>query len=215
MSEVAGQSVAEVNHGVDGEVLGQPACLVQAGFEFEVFAFGRAAEFAGDEDGVAGPGAGSEDGAAAGDPAPEGYGEEEAARVARGFTAHHGDVVASSQPGQAGIDAVDAVRVGSLRQAECNQCGEGLTAHGGHVAEAAGQGLVTDFFGWCVRGEMDALDHGIGFEQPVVVPVPGTKHGAVVSWGDDDLGALRQVWEEAFDECELVHGRFQGPAQVC
>ena len=54
MAQVAGKAVADVEHGVHLEVLREPACFGQARLEFQVLAGQRAAQFARDEDGVAG-----------------------------------------------------------------------------------------------------------------------------------------------------------------
>src|ERR1700722_562145 len=53
MPQIAGETVAEIDHRVDGKMCGEPAGFGEARFEIEMFAGERATEFAGDEDGVA------------------------------------------------------------------------------------------------------------------------------------------------------------------
>jgi hypothetical protein len=74
--QVAGEPVAEVYHGVDVEVLGQPARFGEAGFEVEMVPLDGTSQFTGDEDRVAHLRARPEDGASGGHGAPQGNIEE-------------------------------------------------------------------------------------------------------------------------------------------
>ena len=77
--KVGGESVAEVHHGVEGKVRGEPAGLGEARGEVEMPSRERAAEPAGDVKRVAGASTGAEDAAGALDGAGEGDVEEKRA----------------------------------------------------------------------------------------------------------------------------------------
>lgn len=90
---VAGESVADVDHGGYWEVLGEPAGFGQAGSKVEVVeGLEGAAEFTGDEDGVAGLGAAAEDAFIFGAPAEEGDRDEGVLGAGGGFAAGDRDV---------------------------------------------------------------------------------------------------------------------------
>ena len=80
VTQVARQAVAQINHGVQRKVLRQPARFRQARLEIEMLAGQRTAEFAGDEDRVAGFRAGAQHAFAPRHEAQQRDGNQECAR---------------------------------------------------------------------------------------------------------------------------------------
>ena len=62
MPQIARQPIAQINHGVDGNIFREPARLGQARLKFQVFARQRTTEFAGHKNGIAGFCAGTQHG---------------------------------------------------------------------------------------------------------------------------------------------------------
>ena len=176
----------------------------------QVLAGEGAAEFAGDEERVAVHGPGAEDAFVAGDFAEEGDGNQEAFGVGGCFAADYGDTVTVCEFGHAVVDFLDEFGVEVVRQGECDEGGEGAAGHGGNVAEAAGEGLVTNAFGGRGGEEMDAFDHGVGFEEEGAAGLAGIQDGAIVTRTDNHAGVGRKRRTETGDEVEFVHLTVKG-----
>ena len=144
MAQVARQPVADVQHGVQGEVLRQPARLGQARLEFEMLAGQRAAQFAGDEDRVARFRAGAQHALAARHPAEQRDRDEDAAGVGGGFAADDGHLVPPRQRVQAGVNRLHKLGLEVARQADRHQRRGRRPRHGRNVAQAPAQRLVAD-----------------------------------------------------------------------
>jgi len=95
------------------------------------------------------------------------------------------------------------IKVG--RQRESPHRAVRLARHGGNVAEAARQRLVTDLLRWCVGQKMHSFDHGVGLEQHPAAGHAQIEHRAVVAGADHDTGARGQVAHQAGDEFEFIH----------
>ena len=185
----------------------EPASFGEARFEFEMAAGERAAEFAGDEDGVAGFRAGAEDGFAPRDEAEQGDGNQNAFGVGGGFAAHDGDVVFAGEGADAGIDGFDEGGVKGFWQSDGDEGGGGSAGHGGDVAQAAGEGFVADFFGRRRGAEMDSFDEGVGFEEEQFVRQAKVEHGAIITGAGHDVFVGRKGTGEFFDQFKFVHER--------
>jgi len=96
VADITGETVAEVDHGMDGELFGEPMSLIEPGLEFEVMARDGSPEFSGDEESVARLGAGSTDGSAFVDGPECGDGNEDAFWIGGRFASDDGDIPAAS-----------------------------------------------------------------------------------------------------------------------
>jgi len=205
VAQIASQAIAEVNHGMDGKMFSEPAGFVKTRLELEVLAGERAAEFAGDEEGVAVHSPGAEDAFVAGDFAEEGDGNEEAFGVGGSFAADDGDAVTEGELAHAVVDFLDEIGVEVVGQGESDEGGEGTAGHRGNVAEAAGEGLVADALGGRGAEEMDAFYHGVGLEEEGAAGLAGIQDGAIVTGADDHGGIGGKGRTETGDEIEFVH----------
>ena len=62
-----------------------------------------------------------------------------------------------------------------------DECGTGSSASGGKVAETTGECFSTCEGGWGGAGEVNAFDHGIGFEDEVEIFRKGRENCTVVT----------------------------------
>lgn len=201
--EVGGESVAEVHHGTQQKVCGEPAGLGEAGNEVEMMAGERAAEPARDVDRVAGVSAGTENAAGALDGAGEGDIQEKRAGRARGLAAHDAHAEAPRGLAQPGVNPAHAVEAGRGRRGDRDERMPRFAAHRGDVADGAAQRFPPDAARIFVGEKMYALDDGVGFQQ-LPVPVARTANDrAIIARSDPDIRAEREGAGEFGDHAVL------------
>lgn len=214
VSEIAGETVAEIDHGVHLEMFGQPPRLGEARLEIEMMPGQGTAELARNEQGVARLSAGTAHGAGFFDRAEGRDGQEEAVWIGGGFAADDGDVPALSRGTQSVVHAFDAGRVEVCGEGERDDDGGGFGGGGGEVAQHPGEGFVADAFGRRVGCEMDAFDDGVGLQDDPVVGQSEIEEGTVVAGAGNDLVIGGQIAGEAGDEIEFVHDGLAGGGGV-
>src|SRR5688500_9888279 len=140
----------------------EPGGLRQARGKGKVLAGDGAAELAGDGDEVAGFAAGAEDEVFAFDAAFASDGDEGPGGEAGGFAAGENAAVLGEAFADAAVEAIhpDDGAVGI--DGDGDEEVVGFTAHGGEVAEDAGDGFPADFFGRGVGEEVHTFDDGVG-----------------------------------------------------
>lgn len=151
---------------------------------------GGSAEFAADVDAISGASAGAEDGAAFGDGAEDDDVGEDSVGGFGGVAAGERGAMFLGERDQAASEASDPGLGKAARQGKREKDGDGISAHGGDVAEAAGEAAMADRFGGMpVAAEVDAFEGEVGSDQRVQVRRQA-KHGAVVSDGLGNSGVV-------------------------
>jgi hypothetical protein len=153
---------------------------------------GRTAEPAGDIDQVAGAGAIAPQGCSAGHGSAnhDVTGEDlpSAQVAARQWSSRS---VGKAQ--QATVEAIDPSRSDAPGQGEGEQAEARLPAHGGDIAQSAGEGFVTDRFGAVrVQPEMNVFNQQVSGEQEIVAGAAGPEDAAIVTDSEDQAGAARE-----------------------
>src|SRR5207245_10612716 len=115
---------ADINHGMQIDLLMQEQSCVDARREVEMLAEQTAAERAGDEQPVAGPGAAAEHGALGSGFAEQGYGDDEAAVPAIGVAAADGGAEGVGHVAEALVQFLGEGCAGAARQTGANDGGE-------------------------------------------------------------------------------------------
>jgi len=155
---------------------------------------GRSAQRAGDVEVIAGTGSGAQEGFASGNGADQddvgegdgGFGQVTSGeRDAGAFRESQQAVVKAGHP----RDAAAAGAGEGGRQAEGDEGGEGARAHGGQIAEPAGQCTVADRLGPVpVEAEVAAVNIEVGGDGDFFAG-PGAQQGAIVADAEHDWAA--------------------------
>ena len=101
------------------------------------------------------------------------------------------DFVLFCELGEAIVEALDPLS-GFAGEGEGDHTEEGTRAHGGAIAERAGEGFVADVARVFVPGEVDAFMHHVGGEDEIVDCVFLAKDGTVVTDARNDAVTVRQ-----------------------
>ena len=179
-------------------VFGEPAALGEARFKFEMLAGDGAAEAAGDEQDV------TRFALAAGKPAlgrhGAGHGDgEHEHEAARGLATDDVDAVLLREGAHAAIDVGEKLDLHARWRDEGDHGVSRRSAHGGKVADDAGDGLATDEFRRGLEREVHVLHQRVGFEQGVLV-FRAADDGAVVTGSGDDIAVQFHAAHELADE---------------
>ena len=163
------------------------------------------AEFAGDENGVAGLGATTQRRPPLRHGAEDRDRDEQSLRVRRRFAAHNGHAVAAGQRPHAPVDRLDKIGVETLPQPQRDQRVRGRAGHRRDVAEWPGQCFVADLFGQRRGCEMDPFHHSVGLEQHPAVRQSQVDHRAIVAGPHHRAVVGGQRSGQARDEIEFIH----------
>ena len=208
--EIGAESVAQIHHGVEFEVFGEPAGFGEAWDKIEMMARDGSAEATGDIKEIAGATAGAKDTAGAFDGAGQGDIDEKRAWGTSGFASDDGNVEACGNFLEACVNIFEAVKLCGGGSGDGDECVLGESAHGGEVADGSGEGFAADSAGDFCGSEVDAFDEGVGFEQAPQGCARVTDDRAVVAWADADGGRSGKIFGEFCDDGVFAEiGKFQ------
>lgn len=197
--EVEGETVAQIHAGGGAEAAEMEA-EGEAGLGAEGIAGSRhGSEGAGDVENVAGGGSGTGEGAACGRGADDADVGGEAAGPGE-VAAGERHAMETGKGGEAAIEPGEPFAVRFGRKGERDEAPVGVAAHGGDVAESAGEGFPAAIGGGMGgKREVDAIDEHVGGDQELAAAGRG-EDGAIVA--DQVIGGPAA---DGADEVEFTH----------
>ena len=114
------------------------------------------------------------------DGSDEGDGEEKLSS-ADGFPPDDGEMKLFCETGETLVSLTDTGSGAGVGAADGDEGGSGSGAGGGEVAQSTGECFSTRKVGWSGASEVNAFDHGIGFENEVEIFRKGRENCAVVT----------------------------------
>src|SRR4051812_11347925 len=205
VTQIASEAVAQVDHGVNSEMFGEPAGLAEARSEIEMLSGDGAAEFARDKNGITWFCARARDLAVARNCADEGNGNENFLRRGRCFAASDRDIEFLSDRVDSAINGEDEFRIEIFRESDGHQAGGGVSGHGRDVTQGPTQSFPANLYRIGVRHEMDSFDHRVRFKEEEFAGNAEIDRRAVIARALNDGGVLVEIWDQFCDEFELVH----------
>ena len=179
-AEIFREAVAEIHHGADRRVSGEPRALGEPGLKRDVMP-GRqtGAEFAGDVNLIADARAGARDDAGASGRAEESETGGDDAIGLRDVAADDGYAVVTSASGEAAVELLEPSEARAGVEGECEDGGGGVSAHGSEIAEVALEEFCADVAWGDGVVEMARVDHGV--DRNELAETRGGEHGAIVT----------------------------------
>ena len=172
--------------------------MFEARLKFEVSAFDGAAEATGDEQHVTCLSLAAGEPALGRHRAGHGYGKHED-ETARGLTTDDVDAVLLREIAHAAINLGEEMDLHAGRRDEGDHGVAWRAAHGGEVANDAGDGLPPDELWRGFEREVNVLHQRVGLEQGVLV-FRAANDGAVVAGTGDDIAVEFHAAHELADE---------------
>ena len=100
--------------------------------------------------------------------AEKGDGDEELAG-SDGFATDNGETEFFGEKGESAIGLAEALGGAGVGATYSEEGGSGSSSGSGEIAEGAGESFATDEGGGGGEGEVNAFDHGVGFENEIEV----------------------------------------------
>ena len=100
---------------------------------------------------------------------------------ADGFSSDDGEMKLFRQTGETLVGLTNTAGGTGIGATNGDEGGTGSGASGGKVAESTGECFSTREWGWGGAGEVNAFDHGIGFQDEVEISRKGRENCTVVT----------------------------------
>ena len=157
------------------------------------------------ENGIAGQRAGTPDALLLRHKTKQRNRNQDSIRIGNGLAADHSHAVPDRQFLHPVINRLHKSGIKAPGQAERDQSAGRRAGHGGHVAQAAGQGFVPDLLRGSLLVKMNAFHHRIGLEEKPAVRQAKIEHCAIIPGPNDDRFIGRQRSGQPGNQFQFIH----------